>query len=688
MRIFLFKLFLLFFSLLALNSNGMNVDSVNSPILWLEEQNTLGQKLLKKNQLFNEAVDIFQSAYDFANARDISNEASIDVAIGYGIALYKNGDIQNSYSILLEVLPKIESSKLKIKAEVNQILGMTLVFKNKFPEGYKYQMEALKYYIDIADSTGMMNVYFDLGSNFGTQGQSKLALKHFEKGIAIAKVINDPKMTILGITSLGNTWASMKKYEKALEYINESIELAKEMKDDEELAWASLNCGHILGLLKRYKEAKFYLDQAYDLSFILGNKLLTAYALEQTSDLQLSQGNLTEALSSLDKGYNIFVELGQTNSIKSATKKYAEIYFQQKEFEKYKEYTDKYISLKDSIFSNEMMETMSNLKQDFEIHQIERENQIALLTKDQELTKVNNYATMSITCAAIIISFLFLILMYSRNKSAIEKNEILEAKNAEILRQNQILADSNQDLEKFAYIISHDLKEPLRNINGFTKLLIKKLNQYNIDPGIYEYASFITNGTKQMSDLLNGLLDYSKIGVDKSERQLINLDDIVWQVKNSLKIQLDEKNCEIKINSLPKVLCRPTQLTQVFQNLIANALKFGHTESNMIIIGAKDKGNEYEFFVQDEGIGIEAEYQKDIFVVFKRLHNRGIYSGSGIGLATCKKVVEDHGGRIWVRSEKNEGACFFFTLPKEPISKNTTPKTDLNKTEESFLEMA
>lgn len=665
----------------------MNADSIKSPILWLEEQNTIGHNLLKENHEFDKAVNIFKAAYEFGNDQKISNKNFIDLSIGYGIALYKNGDIQNSYSILLEVLPKIESSELKIKAEVNQILGMTLVFKNKFPEGYKYQMDALKYYIDITDSIGMMNVHFDLGSNFGTQGQSELALKHFEKGIAIAKSINDPKMIILGITSLGNTWASLKDYEKALEYINESIELAKEMKDDEELAWASINCGHILGILKRYKEAKFHLDQAYDLSFIIGNKLLTAYALEQTSDLQLSQGNLSEALSSLDKSYNIFVELGQTNSIKSATKKYAEIYFQQKEFEKYKEYTDKYISLKDSLYSNEMMEAMSNLKQDFEIHQLERENQIALLTKDKELAKANNYITMSITCAAIIISLLFLILMYHRNKSAFEKNEILEAKNAEITRQNQILADSNQDLEKFAYIISHDLKEPLRNINGFTKLLVKNLNQNDVDQGIYEYASFITNGTKQMSDLLNGLLNYSKIGVNKSEKELINLDNTVAQVKNNLKIQLDEKNCEIKVKPLPKVFCRPTQLTQVFQNLIANALKFGYPEGNIISIGVNDRGNEHEFFVQDEGIGIEAEYQKDIFVVFKRLHNRGTYSGSGIGLATCKKIVEDHGGRIWVKSEKDKGACFFFTLPKRSMSKNNHLKIGTNPTKESSLEM-
>ncbi|MFK7771320.1 MAG: ATP-binding protein [Saprospiraceae bacterium] len=687
MKTILIKFFLFFLSLLALNSNGMDVDSVKTPMLWLEQQNTIGQDLLKKNQEFDKAVNIFKAAYEFGNTQNISNENFTKITIGYGIALYKNGDIQNSYSILLEILPKIPSSKLKLRAEVNQIIGMTLVFKNKFSEGYKYQMEALKYYVDIADSTGMMNLHYDLGANFGTQGQSELALKHYEKGITIAKSINDIKMTILGITALGNTWASLKDFEKALEYINESIELAKKIGDEEELAWASINAGHTLGLLDRFEESEFFLKQAYDLSFVIGNKLLTAYSLEQMSDLHLKQNKLDDALLTLDESYNIFVELGQTSSIKNATKKYAEIYYEQKEFAKYKEYTDKYISLKDSIFSNEMMETMSSLKQDFEIHKIERENEITILTKNKELIKANSNTTMSITCGAIIISLLFLILMYSRNKSAFEKNEILEAKNDEILRQNQILADSNRDLEKFAYIISHDLKEPLRNINGFTKLLLRELKQYKTEKKVFEYGSFITNGTKQMGDLLNGLLDYSKIGVDKSERELSNLENIATLVKNSLKIQLDEKNCEVIINPLPDVLCRPTQLNQVFQNLISNAIKFGKPDGNVITFSAKDLGSEYQISIQDQGIGIDDEYQKDIFVVFKRLHNRGMYSGSGIGLATCKKVVEDHGGRIWVKSKKGEGACFSFTLPKEPNIKNNISKTNSETLEESSLEM-
>jgi len=140
----------------------------------------------------------------------------------------------------------------------------------------------------------------------------------------------------------------------------------------------------------------------------------------------------------------------------------------------------------------------------------------------------------------------------------------------------------------------------------------------------------------------------------------------VNQVVNNSKIQQDEKNCKVLTYDLPEIICRRSQMIQVFQNLLANALKFSNKEENKITIGIKNMNKDFCFFVKDEGIGIDPKYQKDIFVVFKRLHNRGQFSGSGIGLATCKKIIEDHGGRIWVESEVGKGSCFYFTIPKEP----------------------
>ena len=654
----------------------MQIDSITSPKVWLEEQNKIGQELLRTSQEFGKAVKVFKSAHDFAITHQ-HREHLIEICVGYGISLYKKGDIQNANKNLVEVLPKIKDSQLELKAEVNQIIGMTLVFQNKFPEGYKYQMEALKYYTDMGDSTGVMNIYYDLGSNFGSQNQIELSLEHYEKGLALAKARNDVKNIILGTTSLSGVWGSMNNLEKALEFNDESMRLAKSINDNEELAWASIHRGNILGRIERYDEAEFFLKQTYDLSFEIGNKLLTAYSLEQMSDLKARQNQLNEAVVLLDESYVIFLELGQANSLKEVTKKYADIYFKQKEYNKYRDYTERYIALKDSLYSKEMTESMANLKQDYEIHKIERENQITLLMKDQELAKAKSYTNIAVMGGAMLVFLLIWVFMYMKNKAAVEKNELLVAKNAEILRQNEFLANSNQDLEKFAYIISHDLKEPLRNINGFTKLLSKKISKYTLDKDINEYASFIVNSTHQMSELLNGLLTYSKVGVDQSEKSMVILNHTLVKVTNGMRIQLREKNCHVVVEDLPSVFGRSSQLMQVFQNLLANAIKFSDKEENKITIGVKEEKYEYCFFIKDEGIGIDPEYQKDIFVVFKRLHNRAVYKGSGIGLATCKKIIEEHGGRIWVESEVGKGSCFYFTLPKVELPKNVETLLEL-----------
>ena len=656
--------FLLLF-LLPLFMQAKTVDSLQSPVIWLQEQNRVGQDLLKNSQEFSSTIAFFEKAYKFAQKNDLTNKVP-GIAIGYGIALYRSGDFKNSYSILLDILPQLDENRLSQRAEVNQILGMNLYFRDKYSEAYRYQVEALKYYTSVNDSKGMMNVYYDLGTNFGGQQQPELELEYFQKGIAIAKELNDTKMIILGTTAIGGAWGSLKDFDKALSWSDKSIELAKSINDNEELGWASIHRGHILGQIEKYKEAEYYLKQAYDLSFEIENQLLTGYALEQLSDIYIKQNKLPEALKKLDESRELFQIMGQTNSEKSVIKKYAEIYFKLGDYNKYKAYTDQYIAIKDSIYSKELVASISDLKQDYEIHKMEKENQFALLKKDQELKNAKNYFAIAIICGASLVLMLLLALLYIRNKSANEKNELLTAKNAEILRQNEILASSNKDLEKFAYIISHDLKEPLRNINGFTKLLSRKIKKYQ-DPDIEEYSEFITKGTAQMSELLSGLLEYSKLSSNKAKTSKVSTQDVVSDVVSNLKIQLLEKNCTIEIGELPDIYFGKTQLTQIFQNLIANAIKFAPDQENKISITAKDKGDCYRFAVRDNGIGIAKEYQKEIFVVFQRLHDRGTYSGSGIGLATCKKIVEDQGGEIWVKSKEGNGSCFYFTVPKDCV---------------------
>ena len=233
----------------------------------------------------------------------------------------------------------------------------------------------------------------------------------------------------------------------------------------------------------------------------------------------------------------------------------------------------------------------------------------------------------------------------------------------EALRQNEaVLMRSNQDLEQFAYVASHDLQEPLRQIGGFVQLLRRDYAPL-FDATAGEYFDFVTDAALRMQSLIQGLLDYSRVGRSSAVTSKVSLDQAARTAMVNLAARISETGAKISLGELPSVPGNSTLLTQVFQNLIGNSLKFRSERPLDIQIGSRIDGNEWQVWVKDNGIGFQQEYAGRIFQVFQRLHGRGAYPGTGIGLAICKRAVEEHGGRIWADSSPGAGTTFYFTLP-------------------------
>jgi PAS domain S-box-containing protein len=233
----------------------------------------------------------------------------------------------------------------------------------------------------------------------------------------------------------------------------------------------------------------------------------------------------------------------------------------------------------------------------------------------------------------------------------------------ETLRSNlEELSRSNEELEQFAYVSSHDLQEPLRMITSYLQLLQRKYKG-NLDNKADKYIHFAVDGAERMQNLINDLLEYSHVTRSDKEAKTTNCELILNQVLSNLKLMIKDNKIAISHDPLPEVIADSTQLIQVFQNLIFNGIKFHKEEAPKIHIAAERKANEWVFSVQDNGIGIDLQYSERIFEIFKRLHTREKYSGTGIGLAICKRIVERHGGRIWVESELGKCSTFYFTLP-------------------------
>ncbi|MBP1927697.1 PAS domain S-box-containing protein [Methanolinea mesophila] len=246
-------------------------------------------------------------------------------------------------------------------------------------------------------------------------------------------------------------------------------------------------------------------------------------------------------------------------------------------------------------------------------------------------------------------------------------SDITEQKRAEeeLHKIAMALQQSNNELERFAYIASHDLREPLRMVTSFSQLLAQKY-QGKLDNDADEFIGYIVDGAARMDALVNDLLEYSRVGSQAKPFGQVNLNVVLAEALQNLSVQVEESNADIRWEVLPVVSADHSQMIQVFQNLISNALKFRGTEDPRIRIGGRRDGDEWRISVKDNGIGIDPEYSDKVFEIFQRLHTQKTYPGTGIGLAVCRKIVERHGGRIWVESSEGNGSTFFFTIPAAP----------------------
>lgn len=243
---------------------------------------------------------------------------------------------------------------------------------------------------------------------------------------------------------------------------------------------------------------------------------------------------------------------------------------------------------------------------------------------------------------------------------------LLEELNESLRKRAEELAASNTELERFAYVASHDLQEPLRMVSSFLELLEKRLGA-QLDETGKKYMHFAVDGSDRMKKLIQDLLEYSRVGTNKENITNVDLNEIVESVRTILSLTIREKKAIIKTTQLPTLPAVKVQMQQLFLNLIGNALKYSGDRTPEIEIGCTEKEKTFLFFAKDNGIGIDPKFFEKIFVIFQRLHNRNEYSGTGIGLAICKKIVDRHNGKIWLESESGKGSTFFVEFPKKNI---------------------
>jgi light-regulated signal transduction histidine kinase (bacteriophytochrome) len=293
-----------------------------------------------------------------------------------------------------------------------------------------------------------------------------------------------------------------------------------------------------------------------------------------------------------------------------------------------------------------------------------------LVNKTKEITSTGNYSNRVYLGGTDEIGVLskefnnMLDQIQKMQNSLKDANSDLEAR---VKERTAKLERSNQELEQFAYVASHDLQEPLRTISNFVALLEKKYPK-NGDDDNYRYFQFIMKATSKMQNLIKDLLEISRVGRNV-QFAMVDCNKVMVGLMAEMEVSIKENDARIDFSDLPVLIASEIELKRVFQNLISNALKFKNkTAAPSITIRSQENENEFIFMIEDNGIGIKAEHTNKIFNIFQRLHSNTEYPGTGIGLATCKKIVALHNGRIWVESAFEVGTTFYFTISKQITS--------------------
>ncbi len=627
----------------------------------------------KEHEDYQKSAEYFQLALDIAeNNNDLIKTAACLYGIGLSHQRRNNyPEAMGYYSSIIE-LEGHSDTELKKAGAYTQISSIHQALGN-YEDAFEYQMQAL-HLNDLAnDSLGIANSHYNLGTIFYYQTRYKQALNHYLQAYEICKALQDDRFIYSCLAALGSVYEKMEKQKESLEYNEESLKLAEKLKYKTGIAYALGNVAMNYVVQQNFEKAEKYLKKSISLKLEVGDKWGAIGSNIDLAKLYVKAEQPAKALPVLEKTLEVALEMNAKTRQLDIYKNMATAYDLLNDHITAYSFTKKYIALKDSLLNEKTVEEMGQSKRRYEIqkHQheivmLKKENE--LLGKNKMIAKLQKYI---FTIAALFfVSFLWwykskLKYQSKMNKLLEEKNEILNIKNEEIHVKNEQLKNSNEDLQRFAYVASHDLKEPIRMISSYSTLLKKRYHE-QFDNSGKEFLHFILDAVSRMETLLDDLLNFSRAGNQPPPTESIPVKDVMEIIQSNLKQLFENQNATLIIRheNLPSIKAHRTQLMQLFQNLVSNGVKFKGERDPIVIVDCEVKEDNYLFSVKDNGIGISKENQDKVFEMFRRLHTREEYEGTGIGLAICKRIVKVWGGDIWIESVMGEGSTFFFTFPR------------------------
>lgn len=542
-------------------------------------------------------------------------------------------------------------------------------------QAIQYLLEGLAIYDEhIKDDSRLKALILgNLGTAYHRQGDNHKGLNYLLQALAIGKHIRDTSIASIFTDELAKAKMKVGKIKEAYQDVKAVLIINQEQGDLESVASSLITLAESECLLHKYEAAQLHAQEAFEMAQINNFPRREIQALEMLGRANAGIGNHSLAIKYTQEAL-IAAQKAEMNAYE------ADILFRLSEL------FEKDGNPKAALHNLQRYHQVYERNRDFENQQIaarleakyqskERQNQINQLQKEKIAQKGRIRWLWFVS-----VFFLFLLfigaytyfLKWRTSKSLNEKNIALEKADQKLKEKNHQLEayiESNMQLENFAHLASHDLREPMRTIVSFSQLLhksaAKKLNENEL-----EFLSFIQEGTRRIETLVNGLLTYAKINNTPSSIKAIDLNGIIDQVCQDLNRLIEDKRAYIQVDQIQsQIHCDPARMYQLFQNLISNAIKYGKEGIAPIVKINYRCDEQYHYFsIADNGVGIAPQFFERVFGLFKTLQSKSISDSSGIGLTTCKKIIEQMGGKIWLESEKNIGSTFHFTLPVNPQS--------------------
>ncbi len=553
-----------------------------------------------------------------------------------------------------------------------------------FSKALEYYLRSHRAYEDIGDRKGAARVLNNLGIVYRNLGQPENAIEFYQQALEIREQDGRKISVARLLNNIGVAYEDMGQHAQAIDYYSRALEIKEKLGNERAIARTLNNIGLVYQQLGKFDDAASFFGRSLDIKERLGDEKGTASTLFGIAAVHRGKSEWASALDTSNRSLEIATRINARDSAQRSYLQLSEIYTEMGRYLDALEAFKKYEEVKSSIFDEGNREIIAEMQARFESDRKEKEIEILKQRQELDTMELKRQALMRralVGCVGLLL--VVSLLLYNRYRLKTRAALVIEEKNLELEHYLTELEAKNAEMEKFTYTVSHDLKSPLITIRGFLRLLEKDMLAGDAER-VRDDVDRVQAATGKMSRLIDELLKLSRIGRVTNAPEEVAVGELAREAADLVSGQIDERGVEVEIAAdLPIVVGDRARLLEVMQNLIENGVKYmGDQEDPRLGISWRRAGEEVVFRVSDNGMGIDRRYHQKVFGLFERLDPS--IDGTGVGLALVKRIIEGHGGRVWVESEgAGHGSTFCFTLGKNAGVSDLAEASDLSDSSRS-----